>query len=108
MGRRGQNKLADYLCDVTMDRQKSWNKERSIVMPLAYNWFATSDGGAKLHCSACGWAVGIHFKADGSHHFEPLVGGGTCLDPRVNSFLAEALAIEQATLAMKELMLWHR
>ncbi len=105
---RGKNKMADYLCNVTMDRKKSWRKERSIDMPLDFNWFAVSDGGARPLCSACGWAVGICFVVDRLQKFEPLVVAGTYLEPRVNSFLAEALALEHATLEMKELMLRFR
>ncbi len=103
--KRDKNKLADYLCNVTMDRKRSWRKERSIDMPSKYHWFAVSDGGARPQCSACGWAVGICFLVDGAYKFEPLVVAGEYLDPRVNSFLAEALALEQATLEMKKLTL---
>lgn len=64
--KRDQNKLADYLCNVAMDRKRSWRKERRIDMPTEYHWFAVSDGGARLHCSACGWSVGICFLLDGA------------------------------------------
>ena len=99
--KRDQNKLADYLCNVAMDRQRSWRKERRIDMPTEYHWFAVSDGGARAHCSACGWAVGICFWVDRAWKFEPLVVAAEYLDPRVNSFLAEALALEHATLELK-------
>ena len=45
--RREKNKLADYLCNVTMDRKQSWSRTRSIDMPSKYHWFAVSDGGAR-------------------------------------------------------------
>lgn len=105
---RGRNKLADYLCNVTMDRKRSWRKERSIDMPPEFNVVAVSDGGARPHCSACGWAVGICFLADGIQKFEPLIVAGTYLDPWVNSFLAETLALEHATLEMKKWMMHHQ
>ena len=101
--RREKNKLADYLCNVTMDRKRSWSRTRSIDMPSKYHWFAVSDGGARPQCSACGWSVGICFMVDGAYKFEPLVVAGQYLEPRVNSFLAETLALEQATLEMKKL-----
>ena len=72
-------------------------------MPSAYHWFAVSDDGARPQCSAAGWAVGICYLIDSVYKFEPLVVAGEYLEPRVNSFLAEALALEKATLEMKKL-----
>ena len=105
--KRDVNKLADYLANVTMDRKRSWKKERSIDMPAEYNWFAVSDGGARPQCSACGWAVGICYKKNNTFVFEPLVVGGEFLVPRVNSFLAEALALERAAEEMRLLISHH-
>ena len=73
-------------------------------MPTEFHWFAVSDGGARAHCSACGWAVGICFLVDGAWKFEPLIVAAEYLRPRVHSFLAEALALEYATLELKSLI----
>ena len=73
-------------------------------MPTEYHWFAVSDGGSRLQCFACGWAVGICFCEERVWKFEPLVVAAEYLDPRVNSFLAEALALENGTLELKSLM----
>ena len=64
----------------------------------------------KLHVlrSACGWTVGICYEVGGALKFEPLVVAAEYLEPRVNSFLAEALALEYATSEMKKLILHHK
>ncbi len=77
-------------------------------MPSNLHWFAVSDGGASPQCSARRWAVGIVMVMDGAYHYEALVVAGDYMEPRVNSFLAEALALEQATLELKKLVEMHK
>ena len=78
-------------------------------MLLEFNVFVVSDDGARPRCSAsaCGWAIGICFLADGSQKLEPLIVAGTYLEPRVNLFLAEKLTLEHAMTEMQKWMMHH-
>ena len=65
---------------------------------------AFSDGGCRQgDCSASAWAVAIGVSTGDSWSYSlARVGGKFFLDP-VNSFLAETVALEEATIAAYEL-----
>eukprot|EP00973_Karenia_brevis_P085365 11846863-Karenia_brevis.AAC.1 len=97
--KRENNKLADHICNVTMDSKQSWRKHRQVDLPAHARVIAFSDGGTRLDCSAIGWAVGF-VRADGC--FVPAIIEGVFLESPVNSFLAEAMALENATLEVRK------
>ena len=79
------------------DRKRSWRKERGTEN----HRLAVSDGGRRVHCSACGWALGIVFG------IVEIRTTGCCrwvLGP-TTEFLAGALSLEHSTLELETLII---
>ena len=56
--RRVRNKVADYLCNFTMDVKKcSWRELRNTNVRLDSNLLIFSDGGTRQECSASAWLL---------------------------------------------------
>ena len=104
---REDNKLADLLCNVTMDRKSSWGRTWANVPEdcLEFSLLAFSDGGRRNDkCSASAWAVAVGYPSGISWDYNLLEAGGIFHDQATNSFLAETLALEMATLAVRRLV----
>ena len=65
------------------------------------NVLVFSDGGSRTACSASAWALGIAYHRDGQLHFDPIIVAATFFDRHINSFQAEAIALEEATNELK-------
>ena len=106
--RRDNNKLADYLCNWTMDVKKtSWRNERpkNPHCPGDSNVLVFSDGGTRPECSASAWVLGTTSCIDGNLQFTPMITAGIFFENPVKSFMAETVAFEQAC---RELELYLR
>ena len=102
--KRENNRLADHLCNVTMDRKRSWREDRRVDIPEFCNFMVFSDGGSRKDCSASAWVIGFLSTADGHMRLTPCLSGGIYMETRVNSFLAEAIAFEHTTAELNELI----
>ena len=102
--RRNNNKVADGLADLTMDRKCSWSHEYPISLKIdASNILVQTDGGVREEeCAAASWMVGLWDMA--SQQYEPLLAGGTYLTEPVSVFMAEAIALDEATVQVKQIL----
>ena len=98
---RSQNKVADALADFTMDVRKTWQREYDTTLCLqTANVVVQTDGGVRSdNCAAAAFIIGLW----GDGRYEPLVAHGTFLH-QATVFTAEAIALDEATAKMRELM----
>eukprot|EP00973_Karenia_brevis_P075899 10544498-Karenia_brevis.AAC.2 len=106
--RRENNQLADYLCNYTMDsRRSSWRHERHVGdedFSGIGNLLVFSDGGTRPDCSASAWLVGHLIKSKEGWRFKPRVAAGMYFEAPISSFMAEAIALENAALELERLL----
>ena len=89
-----------------MDCKRDWHQD--CAAPLAdfsthgANYLCHSDGGTRVNsCSAAGWFIeAIVVRGDYRHTF-PIAMRGIYLQDPVSSFLAEAIALEDAISFLK-------
>ena len=99
---RENNKLADYLCNRTMDDVKGeWREVRDYSAERARNVVVFSDGGTRADCSASAWALCVVI----GQTLHPVIAAGIFFQVPISSFAAEAIALENAT---RELRQWLR
>ena len=94
--RREQNKVADSLCNHTMDTgrywQETWTRPDGIDIGEA-NILVFSDGGSrKGACSASAWIMYI----GGHDTYYPLAAKGMFFTEALSSFTVERIALESA------------
>ena len=102
--------MADGLADLTMDRRQSWSKKYITKLdPQHSNLVIQTDGGLREgDCAAAAWIAGLWGRLDGAPLFEPLMVQGTFLESNVSVFSAEAIALDEATTAVDNLIQqWH-
>eukprot|EP00973_Karenia_brevis_P030141 4153943-Karenia_brevis.AAC.1 len=103
--RRDQNKLADYLCNYSMDNQRSfvkcWMRPDAVDYDSA-NVLVFSDGGCRgANAAASAWIMLWAVRASNTWEYHPMaVKADFWKDCNINSFKAEALALESAILYM--------
>ena len=106
--RREYNHVADYLANLTMDEGRSWINE--LAWPFEAwtirhcNIVVHSDGGSRAMCSAAAWVVEVGICRGSEWEYKPIAMGGTYLEVRVSSFMAEALALEACTNYVKKFL----
>ena len=107
---RENNIVADYLVNYTMDVQESWSQ--TIDWPFGQksmgdcSYIVHSDGGTRGgRCSGCAFIIEAGILENASWIFKPIVLSGTYLRTPVSSFTVESLALEEATLCLKRLLL---
>ena len=94
--RRVNNKVADSLCNYTMDNrhswQKTWTRPEGIDIDEA-NLLLFSDGGSRRGtCSASAWIMFIR----GHDTYHPLAAKGMFFTEALSSFTVECIALENA------------
>ena len=98
---RSKNTVADHLCNRTMDVVKgAWREERNMDIPPGCNIVVFSDGGTRETCSASAWLITAVLHNRGVETYSPVVAAGIYFDDPISSFLAEAIALERATVEM--------
>ena len=107
--RREKNIVADFLVNRTMDSRLTWSKHvdlpASVRSVSDCNVVVHSDGGTRAgSCSATGWVVEVGSPINGVWQYSILAISGTFISTPISSFLAEALALEEATLFVKKLV----
>ena len=107
--RREYNKLADFLVNYTMDLGQDWHEDlRALwkhVGPWCTNLICHSDGGTREgSCSASAWILEAVFLEDGLPTVRPIARGGKYLSAPISSFLAETIALDEATAHMAGLI----
>ena len=91
---REHNKVADYLCNLTMDVKRcTWRETRNADILLESNLVIFSDGGTRAECSASAWVLCAAIK----EATIPILAGGIYFPQPISSFTAEAIALEKAT-----------
>ena len=100
---RGDNLVADFLVNVTMDQCRSWSKTFDWPFnarhPTDCVFVVHSDGGRRCSsCAACAWIVEVGHRFEGKLVIEPLAMSGTFMNFDVSSFVAETLALQDAIL----------
>ena len=100
------NQLADYLCNFTMDvKRTTWKHVRLNAddsPPGCGHILAFYDGGSRPDCAASAWLIGKVVKAGEIWTFQPRVAGGIFFETPISSFLAEAIALEHATIELNQ------
>jgi len=95
---RKHNIVADYLCNCSMDYQKSLHETFSVVMPRNFNIIVHSDGGARTTCASAAWVAEItSWQAETREwQVQTLAYSATYINSWVSSFTAETMALYQA------------
>ena len=99
--RREYNKIADYIVNNTMDRKTSWQQvfepPLADFTPLEANFICHSDGGTRAaSCSAAGWFLeAVVIRGELRYTF-PVAMHGQFFNEPISSFLAEAIAVDEA------------
>ena len=95
---RHENKVADGLADLTMDRGTSWKREFLPRFGLEQsNIVIQTDGGRRSEkCAAASVVVGLLTKTDGQLCYEPWFAQGLYFDINLSVFQTEAIAMETA------------
>ena len=99
--RREFNRIADFAVNHTMDRKQDWLHSFTCPIvnfsPLEANYVCHSDGGARANsCSGAAWIIEARVVRDDQRHIFPVAMAGVFLRDPVSSFLAEAIALEEA------------
>jgi hypothetical protein len=99
--RREYNKVADYIVNITMDCGHDVDKQ--FVPPIKDfdvsegNFICHSDGGTRGEsCSAIGWIIEVVVVRGNREYNFPYALAGRFLKEPVSSFLAEAMALDEA------------
>ena len=96
---RENNKLADYLCNRTMDDVKGeWREVRDYSAERARNVVVFSDGGTRADCSASAWALCVVI----GQTLHPVIAAGIFFQVPISSFAAEAIALDNATREFRQ------
>ena len=108
--RREQNQIADFIVNYTMECGHDWR--HAFQPPLddfriqGANFICHSDGGTRAgSCSAAGWFIEAIVERKGFRHTFPCAMAGKFLKSPISSFTAEAVALEDATLYPKTLII---
>jgi len=103
---RVHNKVADGLADLTMDRRCSWDRRFHTTMPLRNaNLVIQTDGGRREEdCAAAAWIIGLWIDEGQGGRYEPVAAHGTFLDASCTVFMAEAIALDEASAEVHRLM----
>lgn len=79
-----------------------WREERQTTAHPSSNVVIFSDGGARTNFSARTWVVSVLVDADGVQKLVPMVDAGLYFQEPISSFAAEAIALEQAMLKLRQ------
>ena len=108
--RRDWNIRADHLVNFTMDERKSWYQ----CFPFEpadlerCNLTIHTDGGTRANsCSAAAWCIEAVVRRGQYETTTTLMIAGTNIATPISSFTAEALALEEAALAVTKITRQH-
>ena len=81
-----------------MDRKGTWRSEKPIdrCRYREHNILVFSDGGTRPGCSASAWTLGVMSRKDNELCYTPIIAAGIFFESPVSSFMAEAIALENA------------
>ena len=105
--KRAWNLRADYLVNYTMDEQTSWFQRGPLPEAgLANsNLIVHMDGGTRAgKCSAAAWCIEAVAHYGSYITTVPVILAGTYIQDPISSFTAEALALEEAALAVHSIV----
>ena len=98
---RENNKVADGLADLTMDRWISWETQFETSLDVRHaKILVQTDGGVRDKSTAtASWIIGLWGRGqDGERwRYEPLVAHGTFPNSAITVFTAEAIALDEAS-----------
>ena len=103
--RREKNIVADFLVNYTMNMGRSWSETLPWPFPGASveecNIAVHSDGGTRAEsCSAAAWIVEVGYRGN----FAAYAMAGTYMSAPVSSFTAEAIALNEASAFVHNLL----
>ena len=107
--KRCHNKVADGLADLTMDGRRTWTKQFPTTLSIGTsNVVIQTDGGRREgDCSAAAWIIGLWGAGTTGSVFEPLMVHGTYLHDEHTAFGTEAIALDEASRAVADLLTNH-
>ena len=99
--KRDFNRIVDFAVNHTMDYKRSWlhNFKCPVVnfRTSEANYVCHSDGGTRANsCSGAAWIIEARVVRNDHRHVFPVAMAGVFLQDPVSSFLAEAIALEEA------------
>ena len=103
---REYNKVADGLADLTMDRRSSWSRQfSSNRLASDLNVIVQTDGGVRNDdCASAAFIIGLCGHSQEGPFYEPILAQGTFIATPCSSFAAEAIALDEATAAVKRIV----
>ena len=107
--RREHNVVAGFLANYTMDRNEFWNKICDWPFPghglQDCSFVVHSDGGTRWGtCSGSAFIVEAGVLGKEGWVFKPLALNGTYFHSPMSSFVAESLALEEATVLLQKMI----
>ena len=106
--RRECNNIDAFAVNYTMDHQNRWNTDFDPITGVDFelvNYVCHSDGGRRSEtCAASAWYLEARVSSNGTIRTFPVAMRGIFLDSQVSAFLAEALALEDAILFLRNLL----
>ena len=98
--------MADGLADLTMDNRYSWHKSFEVAASVGHGHLVVqTDGGLREgQCAAAAWIIGVWTEVEGVGKFETLVAHGTFLEATSSVFEAEAIALDEASAEVAQIM----
>ena len=108
--RREYNKIADYIANHTVDVKKTWHKECRHAQPdldlQEASFIFHSDGGTRAEqCSSAGWFLEAVVVRNDLRYTFPIALHGQYFAEPISSFLAEAMALDEAIAYFSKLVL---
>ena len=87
---------------ITRILKRNWEQQYETTLEIqASNLVIQTDGGLRDgQCAASAWVIGLW----GESRYEPLIAHGTVLDCSTTVFAAEAIALDEATAKVKEIL----
>ena len=103
---REYNKVADGLADLTMDRRNSWSRKFSPTRFASdCNVIVQTGGGVRNgDCASAAFIIGFCGHSLEGTFYEPILAQGTFIATPCSSFAAEAIALDEATAALKRIV----
>ena len=89
-----------------MYRRQSWKrKSSSTLSPKSANIIVQTDGGLRPDdCAAAAFIIGLWGHIGDILAYEPVVAGGTFLDSSCTVFASEAIALDEASEELEQLL----
>ena len=98
--------MADGLADLTMDLRQTWEKRYDTTLKIhESNLLIQTDGGLREeNCAAAASVVGLWGGDGEDFRHEPFLAHGALLEASTTVFAAEAIALDEATSRVQQIM----